>query len=95
MPHLELTDWLKIAVGALVVANVAASVATVKSGSFTRGQIVAQLALIWLLPVAGAALIAVVLFSDRAPRTRATPWVQPGSTPEGTGGDLGGGHHAP
>ncbi len=51
----------------VVALNVALSVAVVRSGTYSRSQVCAQFALIWGVPVLGALLVGLVLWSLRPP----------------------------
>ena len=92
MAYFESTWWLWSLVSCLAVVNLSVCVAVVKSGNYTRFQVLAQAALVWLVPVLGATSVAFVLRSDATPRTRAGPFIPPTDVPGGASGDLGGGH---
>jgi hypothetical protein len=93
MAHFEAASWLWPFMGCLAVLNIGACIAVAMSGTYSLGQVLAQFALVWLLPVLGAVLVLLVLRSDAAPRVRAGPFVPPTDVPGGASGDLGGGGH--
>jgi predicted anti-sigma-YlaC factor YlaD len=90
MPHFDVGSWLWPLVGCLAVLNLGACVAIAMSGNYSRGQVLAQSALVWLLPVLGAILVLLVLRSDSAPRVRAGLFIPPTDVPGGASGDLSG-----
>ena len=47
----------RLTIGIIVSLNVVASAVSVRSGLFERHQLLMQLALVWLLPLFGAALV--------------------------------------
>jgi len=55
----------------LIVMNIAATVVVICSGFFEPRQIRMQMAVIWLLPILGALLVSIFVWSqhDRTPRT--------------------------
>jgi len=54
-----------IAIGALLIANLGVSIAIGRSGYFASNQKVAQIVVVWLLPLIGAVLVGVFLYSQR------------------------------
>lgn len=51
----------------LAVANVAVSTAVAKSHLYSHGQVVAQLCIVWLVPVAGGLVVGLFLWGQRFP----------------------------
>lgn len=91
MAHIDATSWLWSTVVCLAVLNLGVCVAVSLSGHYTRGQVLLQSALVWLVPVLGAIFVALVLRSDATPRARAGSFIPPTDVPGGASGDLGGG----
>ncbi len=54
-----------IALLALMAVNTAVSAAVVRSGYYERRQVMAQTAIIWLVPVMGALIVGVFLRAQR------------------------------
>lgn len=60
-----MTLALSVAVLILIIANVAVTMSIARTDVYTPNQKLAQLAIVWLLPILGAALIYAVLRSSR------------------------------
>jgi Mn2+/Fe2+ NRAMP family transporter len=52
----------------VIVANCVACIAVLRSGLYTRSQVLLQSAVIWLVPIFGALVVALVLRSHRDQR---------------------------
>ena len=96
MAHIDVAWGLGVTVVCLAVLNLGVCVAVSRSDNYTRTQVLLQSAIVWLVPVFGAVLVALVLRSDATSRTRAGPFILPTDVPGGASVDLGGGGvHAP
>jgi hypothetical protein len=51
----------------LTVANIAVSIAVARSHVYSHGQVVAQLCIVWLVPIAGALVVGLFLRTQRVP----------------------------
>jgi hypothetical protein len=81
---------------ALVVANTIVSVAVARAEDLARSQVLAQLAVVWLIPVLGAAVIGTFLWSEAHPGKRLEGTISPGEAPGyGDAHGMDGGGHAP
>jgi len=60
------------AVGLLVVTNIAASIYVARAPRYERSQTIAQIILIWVLPIIGAVICIVFLYQDRNALRRET-----------------------
>ena len=54
-----------VALAVLVAVNVAVCVRVARSAAYTHRQVLAQSVVVWLLPIVGALLVVVVLWSQR------------------------------
>jgi hypothetical protein len=85
---------------ALVALNVLVSAAVARSGYFTRGQVLAQAVLVWLVPLIGAVIVGTFLWSELHSGKRRSHVDEPGE-PGGLDGTVlpdgthAGGGHAP
>ena len=76
MPHANtdtsLFAWAFIAV--LVIVNAIICVALARADGVTRGQIIVQTAVVWLIPVIGAGMVGTFLWSEahRGPQLEPT-----------------------
>lgn len=62
-------DWQTVVIGVLVLINLIATSAAMRSGTLSGGQRLVQVALIWLLPLIGAVIcLAFVSTETRAVR---------------------------
>jgi len=75
---------LAIAIGLVVLLNMWATYSIVRSPSYTTGQKLAQLIVVWLLPVLGAAACIIFIRAD-ALSTPADPSPQFFDGPDATG----------
>jgi len=66
MPTFEQSIYLIAAL--VIVANCVACIAVLRSGLYTRSQALLQSAFIWLVPIFGALVVALVLRSHRDER---------------------------
>jgi len=66
MPTFEPSIYLIAAL--LIVANCVACIAVLRSGLYTRSQVLIQSAVIWLVPIFGALVVALVLRSNQDER---------------------------
>ncbi len=99
MPHniVEVSEWLWAALACLAALNVAVCIAAARSGNYTRAQVVAQSFLVWLVPMIGAIVVGIFLFSERDKISRNPLDTPPADGLVGIGGDINryGAHHAP
>lgn len=58
-----------IALIALAAVNAAVSIAIIRSGYYERRQLIAQVAIIWLIPMMGAVLVGIFLRVQRETST--------------------------
>jgi len=79
---------LEIGLGAIVLWNLYVSVRVLVADGYSTAQKVAQLLLIWSLPVVGVVLVHSLIIVRPAVRRE---FYQPGDGPPGMGSDVG--HH--
>jgi hypothetical protein len=63
MPTFEQSIYLIVAL--VIAVNCAACIAVLRSGMYTRSQVLSQSAVIWLVPILGALVVALFLRSQR------------------------------
>jgi TRAP-type C4-dicarboxylate transport system permease small subunit len=95
--HLMLSTLIVVAIFAIIAISVVATLRIAASDVYTRSQKIAQIALVWVLPIAGAAIVLVVIASDRSHIRRSSPSDTPDMTSyasvyEGPTSDTGHGH---
>lgn len=66
MPTFEQSIYLIVAL--VVAANSVVCIAVLRSGLYTRSQVLSQSAVIWLIPILGALVVALFLRSKRDER---------------------------
>ena len=66
MPTLEQPIYLIAALA--IVANCVACIAVIRSGLYTRSQVLAQSIVIWLVPILGTLVVALFLRTQRDER---------------------------
>jgi hypothetical protein len=79
----------------LVIANAIVCVAVARAGGLTRGQIIVQTVVVWLIPVIGAGMVGTFLWSEAHPRRRLDQTSNLGEAPGIDGHFLDAGGHAP
>ena len=62
--------WFSILAIGVAVLSLFASLAIVRGGFYTKSQAVAQIAIVWLVPVFGAVLVYLVMSSNRPARSQ-------------------------
>jgi H+/Cl- antiporter ClcA len=74
-----MNEWpsaIVVMIIAVMLVNLAVSIAVARSGYYSSAQVGWQLALVWLVPLLGAALAGSVLWSQRLASAR-TPGADP------------------
>ena len=87
-------ESLLTALSLVVLADIATSVAVARSGLYGRSQVLAQIGIVWVVPILGAILVATFLWSQR----RQAPRRSAGEDPDRwQGGEdhAGADHHVP